>query len=770
MKKHVLSVGRLVLATAVSLGAGSFANAQYTPAQPYKGKIGKTLSETTESWTDRKKAPAGTPNVVWILLDDIGYGAISTFGGLINMPTLDSLANNGLRYTNFHTTAICAPTRAALLTGRNSHSVHMGLFPETAIGTPGYDAQMPFEKATAAEILKENGYNTFALGKWHITPLADLSPAGPFNRWPTGRGFEHFYGFPSRGSIDQWHPELWEGTTREKDQQSGKHFNELIADKAISYVSGQQAGNPDKPFFLYIATGAGHAPHQVAKKWSDKYKGKFDGGWDEYREKVLANQIRLGVIPKTAKLPPRNPGVKEWASLPAEEKKLYARFMETYAGFLEQTDYEIGRVIRHLKVSGQLENTLIFVSVGDNGASKEGTFVGTVNHYGAETSEDIRLKKNLENIDLIGSEFSKVNYPLGWAAATNVPFRHWKQDANAEGGTHNPLIVFYPKGIKEKGGIRNQYVHVVDILPTTLELVNAKIPENINGYKQEPMEGTSLAYSINDETAKDRHTLQYYEIHGSRAIYKDGWKAGALHVKKQAFDQDQWQLFNLKDDFNEINDLAAKEPARLKELRALFDSEATKYNVFPLKDGTQGYALQTAYKDLDKVVLYPGQSTIVDVAGPFAIKKSFSLMADVNLPGVETEGVLLSRGGFEGGLSFFVQNHKLHLVYAVGDGTKYVVTSGQATLPGGRVQLRADVKYDQDGTGLISLFVDDAKVGESKIEKTTGYVYLHEGVNVGFDDLTPVADTYKVPFAFTGKIHQVVIDYHSKQQSFLKQH
>ncbi|MCE7067038.1 arylsulfatase [Dyadobacter sp. CY326] len=765
MKRHFLPVGKLAFGAIALLTSGQLAFAQYTPVQPYKGKIGKTLSETNQSWAEKKKAPAGAPNVVWILLDDVGYGAISTFGGLINTPTLDSLANNGLRYTNFHTTAICAPTRAALLTGRNAHSAHMGLFPETAIGTPGYDAQMPFEKATAAEILKENGYNTFALGKWHITPLADLTPAGPFNRWPTGRGFEQFYGFPSRGSIDQWHPELWEGIHRQKDDQSGKHFNELIANRAIDYVSGQKAGNPDKPFFLYIATGAGHAPHQVAKEWSDKYKGKFDGGWDEYREKVIANQIKLGVIPKNAKLPPRNVGVKEWASLPADEKKLYARFMETYAGFLEYTDYEIGRVIRHLKESGQLENTLIFVSVGDNGASKEGTFVGTVNNYGAGISEEQRLKKNLENIDLIGSEYSKVNYPLGWAAATNVPFRQWKQDANSEGGTHNPLIVFYPKGIKEKGGIRNQYGHVIDILPTTLELIGAKAPESVNGYKQDAIEGTSLAYSLNDAAAKDRHTQQYYEIHGSRAIYKDGWKAGALHVKGQPFEDDKWQLYNLKEDFNEITDLTEQQPAKLKELRALFDSEANKYNVYPLKDGTQGYTLQTAYKDLDRIVLRPGQSTIVDVAGPFANKRSFSLVADVDLPGVETEGVLLSRGGFEGGLSFFVQNRKLNFVYAVGDGTKYAVTSESATLPSGRVQLRADVVYDEQGAGQITLFANNDKVGESKLEKTTGYVCLHEGVNVGYDDLTPVADSYKVPFAFSGKINQVTIDFRPAQQS-----
>lgn len=756
-----LSIGALAIAASTGLYA------QHVPTAAYTGKIGKTVAETQQSWPEKKKAVKGAPNVVWILLDDIGYGAVSTFGGLINTPTLDSLANNGLRYTNFHTTAICAPTRASLLTGRNQHSAHMGLFPETAIGTPGYDAIMPFEKATIAEILKDNGYSTFALGKWHITPLADLTPAGPFNRWPTGRGFEQFYGFPSRGSIDQWHPELWEGTHREADRQDGKHFNELLANRAISYLSGQKSGNPDKPFFLYIATGAGHAPHQVAKQWSDKYKGKFDAGWDAYREQVLANQIKLGVVPKNTKLPPRNPGVKDWNTLSADEKKLYARFMETYAGFLEYTDYEIGRVINHIRETGELDNTLVIVSVGDNGASKEGTFVGTVNNFGADLPEEQRLKKNLEQIDLIGTEFSKVNYPLGWAAATNVPFRQWKQDANAEGGTHNPLIVFYPKGIKEKGGIRNQYGHVSDILPTTLELLNVKAPAVVNGIKQDPIEGTSLAYSLNDANAKSRHTVQYYEIKGSRSIYKDGWKAGALHMRGQDFEKDKWELYNVNEDFNETNDLAASQPAKLKELKALFDSEAVKYNVYPLKDGTEPFTLPTAYNDVDKVTLYPGQSTIIDIASPFALKRSFSILADVEVAGVETEGVLLSRGGSVGGLSFFIQNHKLQFVYAVGDGTKYVVSSSQTTLPSGKVELKASVQYEQNGAGLITLYANNSKIGEGPIAKTSDALYLHEGVNVGFDDLTPVGDTYKVPFAFTGKINKVTVDLAPAQQAHL---
>jgi hypothetical protein len=496
-------------------------------------------------------------------------------------------------------------------------------------------------------------------------------------------------------------------------------------------------------------------------------KAKFDAGWDAYREQVLANQIRLGVVPKTAKVPPRNPGVKDWNSLGAEEKKLYARFMETYAGFLEYTDYEIGRVISHIRESGELDNTVVIVSVGDNGASKEGTFVGTVNNFGTGISEEERLKKNIGQIDLIGTEFSKVNYPLGWAAATNVPFRHWKQDANSEGGTHNPLIVFYPKGIKDKGGIRSQYGHVSDILPTTLELLNIKAPVALNGIKQDPIEGTSLAYSLNDAGAKSRHTVQYYEIRGSRSIYKDGWKAGSLHVKGQDFEKDKWELYDLNEDFNETNDLSASNPAKLKELKALFDSEALKYNVYPLKDGNEPFTLPTAYNNVDKVVLYPGQSTIIDVASPFALKRSFSIVAEADLSGVETEGVLLSRGGAVGGLSFFIQNQKLQFAYAVGDGNKYVVSSSNATLPTGKVELKASVQYDQNGGGAVILYVNNAKVGEGALAKTADALYLHEGVNVGFDDLTPVGDTYKVPFAFTGKINRVTIDLAPAQQAHL---
>jgi arylsulfatase A-like enzyme len=744
-----------LLITAVSAAITFSCFSQHDPVQPYKGKAGKTLAETQQWWPEEKKAKKGSPNVVWILLDDVGFGAISSFGGLIQTPTLDSLATQGLRYTNFHTTAICAPTRAALLTGRNHHSVHMGLFPDNAVGTPGYDAKIPFEKATIAEILRENGYNTYALGKWHITPIKDLTPAGPYNRWPTGRGFDHFYGYPFRGSSDQWHPQIWEDTRRNYEDTKGKHFTTLLADKAITYISEQKSVDPEKPFFLYFATGAGHAPHQVAKEWIDKYKGKFDGGWDKYREEVLARQIKLGIVPKNTVLPDRNEGIKDWNKLSPDERKLYARFMEVYAGFVSHTDYEIGRIVNHLKKIGQLENTLIFVSVGDNGGSKEGTYVGVVNSYDPALSEAQVLQKNIENIDLIGTEYSKANYPLGWAMATNTPFRRW-----SEGGTRNPLIAFYPKEIKDKGAIRSQYAHVIDILPTTIELTGAEVPQSINGYRQEPVEGTSLAYSISDAKAPSRHTVQYYEIKGSRSIYKDGWKAGVLHKSGEDFKNDKWELYNLNEDFNERFDRATKHPEKLKELQALFDDQAAKYNIYPLKDTSPSIYIPNAWGGKEVVVLYPGLNTIVELAAPELKTREFTLTADVEVHTGAAEGVLFSTGGRANGISFYLQNEKLHFVYNNG-WEKYHIVSGEKISPGKQL-LKVKFKPDnseQGAGGLASLYIGDKKSGEGRVAKTGSSIFAHEGLNLGFDDLTAVTDEYKVPFAFTGNLNKVVIEF-----------
>ena len=578
--------------------------------QPYQGIIGKTLADSKEWWPDPVKAPAGAPNIIWILLDDVGFGASSAFGGLISTPIFDSLANNGLRYTNFHTSAICAPTRAALLTGRNQHYVHMGGFAHTRLsaGFPGYDGRIPADKGTIAEILRENGYNAFAVGKWGVTPDEDATDAGPFDRWPSGKGFDHFLGFLG-SQTDQYTPDLVEDNEHVKPD--GRHLSDQITDKAISYIARQHKVAPAKPFFLYYAPGATHAPHQVAKEWSDQYKGKFDEGWDVYREKVIANQKKLGLIPANAQLPPANPNVKPWNILTEDEKKLYARFMEVYAGYLTYTDYEVGRIIHYLKEINQLDNTLIILMIGDNGASKEGTYQGVINTggpFGKKTSPEEALRKNLDEIGEIGTPDGKqTNYPLGWAQAANTPFKLWKQDANAEGGTRNPMIIFYPKGIKDKGGIRTQYGHVIDILPTTIEFAGLKLPDYIKGIKQDTLQGISLFYSVADAKAPSRHINQYYYIFGNRAIYYNGWKAEAAHhpdyidindsVTGKApvvrdFDKDVWELYNLNEDFNERIDLAKKNPEKLKELQDVFDAEAKKNHIYPMIDWEDVFRLR----------------------------------------------------------------------------------------------------------------------------------------------------------------------------------
>jgi arylsulfatase len=574
----------------IAASADPVLNAQET--QPYGGVAGRTLAESTEWWPKPVTAPAGAPNVVWILIDDAGYGSSATFGGLIDTPTFDALANNGLRYTNFHTSAICAPTRAALLTGRNSASVHESGFSHVgaSAGFPGWDGRIPSSAGTIAEILRDNGYSTFAVGKYGLTPDEEASDLGPFDRWPSGKGFQHFFGFLG-SQTDQYKPDLVEDEAHVTPD--GRHLNDQITDKAIFYIDRVKKIDAGKPFFLYYAPGATHAPHQVDKYWSDKYKGKFDSGWDKYREEVFARQKKLGVIPANAVLPDRNANIKSWDSLSPDEKKLYARFMEVYAGYLTYTDFEIGRLVNHLKEIGQFDNTLIFVSIGDNGASKEGSQNGVIERSapGKRITEQERIALNIAKSDEIGTPVAtNGNYPLGWAQAANTPFRYWKSDANSEGGTHNPLIVSWPNGIKEKGGIRNQYSHVIDLLPTTLDLVSIKAPKEVRGVKQQPVEGFSFADSINNADATWHHTLQYYYIFGSRSIYDDGWKAELPYpndvlVKGSEsdppFDENAWELYNLKDDPTERIDLAKKYPDKLAQLKAEYEQQAQSHHLYP---------------------------------------------------------------------------------------------------------------------------------------------------------------------------------------------
>jgi arylsulfatase A-like enzyme len=735
---------------------GGSASAQYTPTQIFQGKIGKTIEESKEWLPTQKTAPEGAPNVIYIVLDDIGFGGSSAFGGLIQTPNIDRLANNGLRYTNYHTTSISTPTRAALITGRNSHSVHLGYFAHSSYNTPGYDGYLPFEKGTVAEILRENGYNTFAVGKYHLTHPSEASAAGPFNRWPTGRGFDHYYGFaPESWGTDQWHPTLYRDTHREADDPQGRHTTELLANNAIQYISEQKSAAPEKPFFLYFATGAGHAPHQVPKEWIEKYKGKFDFGWDKYREIVLQNQIKAGLVPANTVLPPSNEGVKAWDSLNEDEKKLFSRYFELYAGFISHADYEIGRIIKFLEQSKQLDNTLIFVSIGDNGASPEGRAVGSAFPRDREISDKDAVSQTLKNIEQLGTDKSNVNYPHGWAQAGNTPFRYWKFAANSEGGTRNPLIVFWPKVIKDKGGIRNQYLFTNDVVPTTLELVGAKIPAVINGYPQDPLEGTSFAFTLAPENKAlpTRHTTQYFEINGARAIYKDGWKAEAAHQRGTDPTKDKWLLYNLNEDFNERFDIADKNPEKLKELQDLFDAEAWKYNVYPIKDSWKQQNVNI-YNDKKQIVLYPGVS-LTTYSAPKT--DSFDITADLIIPANGAEGVLLSSGSQLGGFSFYVKDKKLNFTYNA-EGIITDVISKQ-TVPTGAVELKAEIEYDATAkTRTVTLYFNDKKVSESIQFKAGSTRTTLEGWEVGRDISTPVSPKYKVPFAFTGTLNKIIVD------------
>jgi arylsulfatase len=580
------------LTSALILAVGARLSLHAQEPQPFQGVVGRTLAESKEWWPEPVKAPSGAPNVVWILIDDVGFGAAGTFGGLIQTPTFDNLANNGLRYTNFHTCAICAPTRSALLTGRNSASVHESGFSHVSMsaGFPGWDGRVPATAGTIAEILRDNGYNTFAVGKYGITPDEEATDAGPFDHWPTGKGFDHFFGFLG-SATDQYKPDLVEDQAHVTPD--GRHLSDQITDKAIFYIDRQKKAAPDKPFFLYYAPGATHAPHMVDRYWSDQYKGKFDKGWDVFREEVFERQKKLGVIPANAVLPDRNPNIKAWDSLTPDEQKLYARFFEVYAGYLTYTDFEVGRLINHLKQIGQLDNTLIFISIGDNGASKEGSLEGSIDRSTLRkpSTEEDNVAYNLARIDKIGTPDAHAgNYPLGWAQAADTPFKYWKSDANSEGGTHNPLIVYWQKGIKDKGGIRTQYSHVIDLLPTTLDLIGIKAPDEVRGIKQQPIEGISFADSLNDANAPWHHTVQYYYIFGSRSIYDNGWKAElpfpnqveTQHVTTNPpFDENAWELYNLNDDPTERIDLAKKYPEKLAQLKAEFEQQAQSHHLYP---------------------------------------------------------------------------------------------------------------------------------------------------------------------------------------------
>ena len=598
------------------------------PERKFQGRIGTYYTDSEAEVPSMPSAPEGAPNVLLILLDDVGFGHTSTFGGPVNTPTLQRLADEGLRYNRFHTTALCSPTRAALLTGRNHHSVHTGIIMELATGFPGYDGRLPKDSACVAETLKQNGYSTAAFGKWHNTPDYEISAAGPFDRWPTGLGFEYWWGFQG-GEANQWNPPLYENTTPiEKPHDDPKwHFSEAMAEKCISWIGQQKASAPNKPFFIYWAPGAAHAPHHVAKEWADKYKGKFDHGWDKQREITFEKQKKLGVIPKDTKLTPRPESIPSWSSRSADEKRLYARMQEVYAGFLEHIDSQVGRLVGALETMKIRDNTLIIYVVGDNGPSAEGSLSGTLNNMKTQQGFPDDVAHMLEHIEDIGGPKFENHYPVAWCWAGSSPLKWMKQVASHFGGTRNPVVMSWPKRIKNKGGLRSQFHHAIDIAPTILEIAGVPEPRMINGVAQKPIEGVSMVYTWDDAKAEGRRSTQYFEMFGNRALYHNGWVAGCRHGKlpwqtsgSASFDSDTWELYNVDKDFSQARDLAKKQPKKLRELQDLFMAEAAKYNVLPLDDRFAERAdanLKPSYiRGMKRFVYLPGTVRISEPSSP----------------------------------------------------------------------------------------------------------------------------------------------------------
>lgn len=763
--KNSLSSGALLL-TAPAL-------AQYSPTPQFTGHIGKTTAETkTVNVNYNPHAKPGAPNVVWILLDDIGFGASSSFGGLIETPTFDYLAQNGLRFNNFHTTSISAPTRAALLTGRNHHSSHVGYFNDDNYGAPGYDTYGPMENGTIAEILRENGYNTFAIGKYNFTPMLDGSNIGPFNRWPTGRGFDHYFGYnPTTAADDQWHPYLYKDTQRVPDDSLGELAITRFTNQAIQYIADQKSAAPEKPFFLYFAPGTAHVPLQTTPEWINKYKGKFDEGWDVAAEKILQNQIRLGVVPPNTKLPIRNQNLDRWKDLSSVAKKVYAHQMEVYAGFLSQADYEIGRIVEFLRYIGQLDNTIIFISIGDNGAEAAGRQTGITAEYGLRgEKKDSLLAQVANDLDRYGDETTYPAYPEGWAEATSTPFRYYKGYPEYEGGTHNGLIVYYPKGVKEKGGIRTQYAHVIDVLPTTVDITGSVVPEKINGYVQNPIEGFSFANAIVSENnnVESLHKVQYYELVGAHALYKDGWKAQfpndtAFAYRLRGKADITPHLYHIAEDFNESTDLAKKYPEKLRELEDVFDQEARKHNVYPLRSaGTvDKNAIRNNRTHFDIFIGPKNWSEYSDLMG--LGKKPHTLTATVDVKSEHPNGVLFSYTGRFTNFSLYlkdgipVYSFKKHF-----SDKDYIKVKGSKKVNAGVNVVRADVDINpKSNDGIISIFINDEKVASENIGNV-GLISLdaHSGtaLQLGRSWGNPASDEYKSPFQLNEKYLKATID------------
>ncbi|WP_198360976.1 arylsulfatase [Sphingomonas sp. KC8] len=713
----------------------------------------------------QKKAPAGAPNIVLVLLDDVGFGAASTFGGPAATTALDALARDGLRYNRFHTTAICSPTRASLLTGRNPHAAGIGAVMNSADSRPGYSGFQGKDTATVAEILRQNGYNTAAFGKWHQTPDWEISQAGPFDRWPTGEGFEKFYGFQG-GETDQFEPTLYDGTTPVL-RKPGKnyHLSEDLADRSIEWMRSQHAVAPDKPFFLYLATGGIHAPIQVPEPWIEKYRGKFDQGWDKLREEIFARQKKLGVIPANTKLTPRPESLPAWSTLTPDQKKLASRLMESYAAFLAHTDAQVGRVAQALKDSGQFDNTIFIYIVGDNGASAEGGLTGSLNYMGALQGLPESEEGKMARIDKIGAADSYAHVNSAWAWANNAPFQWTKTVASHLGGTRNPMVISWPKRITDKGGLRSQFGHVNDIMPTILEAVGIQAPAEVNGVAQKPVNGTSLVYSFTDAKAPERHKTQYFEVFGHRAIYHDGWMASAFHtrlpwgigmkVDNKPFESDTWELYDLRADFSQANNLAAKDPKRLDDMKALFMQEAAANQVLPLRGQSIVSGLPDPSHGAKRATYYPGSISVPEKAVPTMTNRSWGLSSEIETTDA-SQGVIATIGGTAAGWSLYIDAQRRPVfTYRLFD-IKTVDLVGEPLAPGKNV-LRVNFDYAGKGFGKggqLSLLVNDKQAATDSLPATPmAFFSINETFDVGLDTGSAAGrypENAPIGYAFTG--------------------
>ena len=721
---------------------------------PTRNRLGLTASESEPHWPAPPRPREGAPNVVVIVFDDLGFADLGCYGSEIATPNIDALATNGLRYTNFHTTALCSPTRAALLTGRNHHSVGMGGLADWDLGFPGMRGRIARSAGTLAEMLRGAGYNTFAVGKWHLTPTFETSQAGPFDQWPLQRGFDRYYGF-LEGETSQWHPELvLDNHHIDAPDREGYHLSEDLIDQSIGFVRAQQAVAPGKPFLLYLCLGAQHAPHHAPKAFVDRYVPVFEKGWDRTREERLARQKALGIVPPDTVLPARNPGVKAWDALSDDERRLAVRLQAAFAGMLEHADQQIGRLVAWLRETGCLDNTLLTL-ISDNGASQEGSPFGTVNALRYFNGVRDTLADNLPHLEAIGEAHLNNNYPLGWAMAGNTPLKRYKQNTHG-GGVRDPLIVHWPAGIPAGGGIRHQFHHVSDITPTVLEIAGVSAPAEIAGVAQQPIEGTSFAYSFGAPQEPTRKRTQYFEMLGHRAIWHEGWKAVTVHRPGTRFEDDRWELYHVAEDFNEMHDLAEAQPERLQAMIARWFAQAGACNVLPLDDTLNRFVSSNPHSIASRRhwVLLSGAGRIPQAAAPDIRNRSYRIVAHVEIPEGGADGVLIAQGDWCGGYALYLRDG--HLVHDYNFVNRHYVARSPQPVPPGAHELAWEVRKTGEYRAEGTLSIDGVPCGGVALPQTYRAQSSFIGLEVGRAPKPAVGD-FEAPFPFTGRLLRVEV-------------